>query len=67
MTELLVIPNEREEARVFKEYGMTEEQVKTDVAAIRQWMLLQPYLPEFPDSKNGNYTHGDYIIWIMLI
>lgn len=55
MTERLIIPKECEVDRIFKDYNMTKEQVKQDVANIRKWMQSQPYLPEFPESKNGNY------------
>lgn len=53
MSEYLVIPNEVEEDRLFKHYNMTKEQVKKDVAIVRKWMLTQPNLPVFPESKNG--------------
>lgn len=55
MQEYLVIPNVQEENRLFNDYDMTKEQVKRDVAIVRKWMLTQPHLPEFPESKNGNY------------
>jgi len=50
-----VIPNEDEVKKLYKEYGMTEDQVKRDVARVRKWMLSQPHLPVFPESKNSNY------------
>lgn len=54
MPEFLVIPNEHEEIRLLKDYGMTKEQIKTDVSNVRKWMQSQPHLPEFPESKIGN-------------
>lgn len=57
MPEYLAIPNEQEVDRLFKAYDMTKEQVKRDVAVVRKWMSSQPHLPEFPESKNGNYSY----------
>lgn len=57
MSEYLVIPNEDEEERLFKQYNMTKERVKKDVAIVKKWMLTQPHLPEFPESKNSNYIN----------
>lgn len=53
MPEYLVIPNEYEERRLFKSYDLTSEQIKIDVAVVREWMSSQPHLPKFPESKNG--------------
>lgn len=55
MSEFLGIPNENEVKRLYQEYGMMEDQVKRDVALVRKWMLTQPHLPVFPESKNSNY------------
>lgn len=53
MPEYLVIPNDYEVDKLLKEYDMTKEEVKSDVAIVRKWMLSQPHLPVLPDSKNG--------------
>lgn len=55
MPEYHVIPNEEEVKRLKKEYGLTKDQITKDVATVRNWMLTQPHLPKFPESKNGNY------------
>lgn len=55
MPEFLVIPNEFEEQRLLKNYDMTKEQIKKDVAVVRDWMSSQSNLPKFPESKNGKY------------
>uniref|UniRef100_A0A2S2QXJ0 Alpha-tocopherol transfer protein-like n=1 Tax=Sipha flava TaxID=143950 RepID=A0A2S2QXJ0_9HEMI len=52
MPEFLVIPNKYEETRLFKDYNMNKEQIKVDVSNIRKWIISQPHLPEFPESKN---------------
>lgn len=54
MSDYLVIPNESEENRLFKEYGMTKDQVQKDVAYVKKWMMTQPHLPEIPESKDGS-------------
>lgn len=56
MPEYYVIPNESEVNRLTKEYGLIKEQVNKDVATVRNWMVTQPNLPKFPESKNGNYN-----------
>lgn len=56
MPEYLVIPNEQEADKLLKEYDMTNENIKSDVAIVRKWMLTQPHLPVLPESKNGNIT-----------
>lgn len=53
MPDYLTIPNEAEVKKLYKEYGMTEDQVERDVARVRKWMLSQPHLPVFPESKNS--------------
>jgi hypothetical protein len=55
MPEFLVIPNKYEETRLFKDYNMNKEQIKDDVSNIRKWIISQPHLPEFPESKNGKF------------
>jgi len=60
MPEYHVIPNEYEVSRLMKEYGLSKQQVKKDVATVRNWMLTQPHLPKFPESKNGNYLYDGY-------
>lgn len=67
MPEYLVVPNEQQIERLFKEYGMTNEQVKRDVAIVRKWMLSQPHLPEFPESKNGNFFFFIGILLTMFV
>ncbi|XP_060881508.1 alpha-tocopherol transfer protein-like [Metopolophium dirhodum] len=52
MPEYHVIPNEEEVKRLKKEYGLTKDQITKDVATVRSWMLTQPHLPKFPESKN---------------
>jgi len=52
MSEFLVIPNEDEVKRLYNEYNMTPDQIKTNVDLIRKWISLQPHLPVFPESKN---------------
>lgn len=53
MPEYLVIPNEQEVDNLLIEYNMTHENIKSDVAIVRKWMLSQPHLPVLPESKNG--------------
>lgn len=53
MNNCIVLSNEFDENSLFKEYNMTNTQVKKDVAIIRKWMLTQQNLPELPESKNG--------------
>lgn len=57
MAEYFILPNELEENKLFEQYNMTTAQVKNDVSVIRRWMLTQPNLPEFPESKNGNHPY----------
>lgn len=65
MSEFLVIPNEFEEQRLFESYALTKDQIKKDVAVVRDWMSLQPHLPKFPESKNGKYNNI-YITTILI-
>lgn len=60
MSEYLAIPNKSEEHKLFEEYGMTNDQVQKDVAIVKKWMMTQPNLPEFPESKNGHYYQIEY-------
>ncbi|XP_065222293.1 alpha-tocopherol transfer protein-like [Planococcus citri] len=42
---------------LFKEYNMTPEIVRRDVAHIRQWMVKQPHLPRIPASKEEEINY----------
>jgi len=59
MPEYYVIPNEDGVKKIMKEYGLSKDQIDKDVATVRDWMLTQPHLPKFPESKNGNYLFSN--------
>ncbi|XP_025203008.1 alpha-tocopherol transfer protein-like [Melanaphis sacchari] len=56
MPEYYVIPNQDEVKRLIKEYGMKKEEINKDVVTVKNWMLVQPHLPKFPESKNDELS-----------